>query len=230
MALFGEKYGDDVRMIEIGERDKLISRELCGGCHVHRTGDIGLFVITGESSIAAGVRRLEAKTGEAARQYLIERATKTTEALEAAEAEKRKLQKELERLKMESASSEMSRLTDKAELIGDSKLVAAQVEAESLDQLKEMGDAVRDGLKSGVGVLAALISEKPQMVVVVTPDLVKQGVDAVPIVRELGKRLQGGGGGKAHMATAGGKNPAGIPQVINDARAVIEKFLASVAQ
>lgn len=224
MALFGEKYGDRVRMVEIGEGENVISRELCGGCHVKRTGDIGLFVIRSESSVAAGVRRIEALTGEAARQYLYEKQAKLNDALEQAEAEKKKLQKELERLKSEAASAEMGSLTRDAIDINGIKMIASQVEAESIDQLKEMGDSIRDGLESGVGILAAVISEKPTLVVVVTPDLVKRGLDAVPIVKELGKRLQGGGGGRPHLATAGGKNVAGIPQVIQDAQAVVQSF------
>ncbi|MBU1919717.1 alanine--tRNA ligase, partial [bacterium] len=224
MALFGEKYGDKVRMIEIGEGDNVISRELCGGCHVKRTGDIGLFVIRSESSVAAGVRRIEALAGEAARQYLYEKQAKLNDALEQAEAEKKKLQKELERLKSETASAEMGSLTRDAIEVNGIRMIASQVEAESLDQLKEMGDSIRDGLGSGVGVLAAVISEKPTLVVVVTPDLVKRGMDAVPIVKELGKRLQGGGGGRPHLATAGGKNIDGIPQALQDAKDVVQSF------
>jgi alanyl-tRNA synthetase len=229
MALFGEKYGDEVRMIRIGEGDNIISRELCGGCHVKRTGDIGLFVIRSESSVAAGVRRIEAVTGEIARQYLYDKQARVLDELEQAETEKKKLQKELERFKSEAASAEMGSLTQKAEEFDGIRLVASTVKADSIDQLKEMGDSVRDGLGSGVGVLAAVIADKPTLVVVVTPDLVKRGMDAVPIVKELGKRLQGGGGGRPHLATAGGKNIDGIPQAIADAKTVIQKFLSECA-
>ena len=119
----------------------------------------------------------------------------------------------------------MQELTAHAVSLSKGKLVAAQVDAQNMDQLKEMGDALRDSLGSGVGVLASVFDGKPSLVVVVTPDLVKSGVDAVPIVKELGKRLQGGGGGKPHLATAGGKNAAGVKDVLAEAEQVISSFV-----
>ncbi|MBI5059558.1 alanine--tRNA ligase [candidate division KSB1 bacterium] len=239
MALFGEKYGDEVRMIEIADSDMVISRELCGGCHVKRTGDIGVFVIRAETSAAAGIRRIDALTGEAAYRYLIERRNKVDEfTLELGSEgsdpldklkkfldEKKRLQKELDHLRGQSAVAAMKALTAQAVSINSSRLVAAEVSAPNLDIMKEMGDALRDALGSGVGVLAGAVDGKPQMVVVVTPDLVKRGVDAVAIVKELGKRLQGGGGGKPHLATAGGKHLDGIKTAIVDAESVVKSFV-----
>jgi len=239
MAFFGEKYGDEVRMIEIGDDSQIISRELCGGTHVNRTGDIGVFVIESETSVAAGIRRIIALTGERALHYLLERrdnvADLTTvmqsegsdplEKLRKFLDEKKKIEKELEQLRAKAAGSAMQELSDRAVVIGKSKLVAAQVEAQNMDQLKEMGDALRDSLGSGVGVLASAFDGKPSLIVVVTPDLVKAGVDAVPIVKELGKRLQGGGGGKPHLATAGGKNVAGIKDALADAEKVVAAYI-----
>ncbi len=239
MALFGEKYGDEVRMIEIGDGEHIVSRELCGGCHVKRTGDIGVFVIKAETSAAAGIRRIEALTGQAALDYLLERRNKVDdftvelgsegsdplEKLRKFLDEKKKLEKELEQLRTKVAGSEMQDLSARAKSVGRGKLVAAQVNAQNMDQLKEMGDALRDSLGSGVGILTTAFDGKPAMVVVVTPDLVKTGVDAVPIVKELGKRLQGGGGGKPHLATAGGKDVAGIKQVLADAEKVVAEYL-----
>jgi alanyl-tRNA synthetase len=239
MALFGEKYGDEVRMIEIGASEHVVSRELCGGCHVKRTGDIGVFVIKTETSAAAGVRRIEALTGDRALNYLLERRDKVDdftielgsegsdplEKLRKFIDERKKLEKELEQLRNKAASSAMQELSARAIPVGRARLVAAQVNAQNMDQLKEMGDALRDSLKSGVGVLASVFDGKPSLVVVVTPDLVKSGVDAVPIVKELGKRLQGGGGGKPHLATAGGKNAAGIKDVLTDAEKIVAEYL-----
>ncbi len=239
MALFGEKYGDEVRMIEIGEGDHIVSRELCGGCHTKRTGDLGLFVIKSETSVAAGVRRIEALTGDRALRYVLERrnmvdeltsllqseGSDPLEKLQKTLEEKKRIEKEVERLRSEVAGSAMQDLAAQAVTVGRAKMVAAKVEAHSMDELKEMGDSLREGLKSGVAVLVAVIDEKPSLVVTVTPDLVKDGVDAVPIAKELGKLLGGGGGGKPHMATAGGRNPEGIPDVISKSSTVLIKYL-----
>jgi alanyl-tRNA synthetase len=243
MALFGEKYGDEVRMIEISDDEQIVSRELCGGCHVGRTGDIGVFVIKAETSAAAGVRRIEALTGDAAWKYLTAQRAKVeefvellgsagsdpAEKLKLALDEKRKLQKELDHLRMEAAGSAMHTLVAKAKEIGGMKVVAERVTAQNLDQLKEMGDALRDSLGSGIGVLGMVADDKPTLAVVVTQDLVKKGWDAVPIVKELAKALKGGGGGKAHLATAGGKDASQMDSVLDTAPTIIAKFaLAAV--
>jgi alanyl-tRNA synthetase len=239
MALFGEKYGEEVRLVEIGENGQYVSRELCGGTHVKRTGDIGVFVIESETSVAAGIRRIVALTGERALRHLLERrnmvdnfttvlqseGSDPLEKLRKFLDEKKKLEKDLEQLRSKAAGEAMKELSSRAVPIGKAKLVAAQVSAQNMDQLKEMGDALRDSLGSGVGVLAAEFDGKPSLVVVVTPDLVKSGVDAVPIVKELGKRLQGGGGGKPHLATAGGKNVTGIKDAIADAEKVVAGYV-----
>jgi alanyl-tRNA synthetase len=239
MALFGEKYGERVRLVEIVKDDKYISRELCGGTHVSATGEIGVFVIKAETSVAAGVRRIEALTGDRALKYLLDRRDKVDEFTTILVSEgsdpldklrkilddKKKLEKELEQLHSKSAASEMQNLSAKAVTVGKAKMVAAEVSAQNMDQLKEMGDVLREGLGSGVGILASVFDGKPSIVVVVTPDLVKSGTDAVPIVKELGKLLQGGGGGKPHIATAGGKDVAGIKNVLAQAAATVEKFI-----
>ncbi|MDD5088271.1 MAG: alanine--tRNA ligase [bacterium] len=239
MALFGEKYGDEVRMIEIGDGETVISRELCGGCHVKRTGDIGVFVICAETSVAAGVRRIEARTGDRALHYLLERRNKVDELtallhsegsdpiekLKKSLEEHRQLEKELETLRAEVAASAMHKLVDTAVAIGNTRLVAAEVSARSMDELKSMADALREELKSGIAVLAAAIDDKPALVVTLTPDLVKRGIDSVPIAKELAKLVGGGGGGRPHMATAGGRDPGGIRQVVEQAQAVLAKFI-----
>ena len=247
MALFGEKYDEEVRMIQIGETDELLpwgneqilSRELCGGCHVKRTGDMGLFVVRAETATAAGIRRIEALTGSAALQYLTERSyivdafteelashgSDVIDKLRKTLEDKKALEKELAKTKAEVAGGEMKSLAASAIDIAGVKFSCGRTEADSLDQLKEIGDALRDGLKSGIGLLVTLIDSKPHIVCVVTPDLVAKGVDAVPIIKQLGKRIQGGGGGKPHLATAGGRNPDGLDNVLNDAPQVVEKLL-----
>jgi alanyl-tRNA synthetase len=242
MALFGEKYGERVRMIEIGDFEKkfFISRELCGGTHTKRTGDMGVFVIESETSIAAGVRRIQARTGHEGLQFLLKKRNAVNDFIEALASEgsdpleklhktleeKRKFEKELELLRSKSAQSAMRDLVASAQSVGRAKLVVAEVNAQSMDALRDMGDALRQALGSGVGVLAANIAGKPALVVVVTPDLVSAGTDAVPITKDLGKLLGGGGGGKPHMASAGGKDVAAIPQVIAAAQAVVAKYVS----
>ena len=241
MALFGEKYGERVRLIKIGDSGKklYISQELCGGTHTKRTGDIGCFVIKTETSVAAGVRRIEALTGERALEYLLSRRDQVNELTEILVSEgsdpleklrksmeeSKRRDKELEQLRAQTAGNAMRDLAKKAVTVGKTKVAAAEVSAQNLDQLKEMGDALRESLGSGVGILVANIEDKPSLVVVVSPDLVKAGVDAVPIAKELGKRLQGGGGGKPHLATAGGRNLGGIKDVVAEAAAVIGKMV-----
>jgi alanyl-tRNA synthetase len=241
MALFGEKYGERVRLIKIGHSGKnvYISQELCGGTHTKRTGDIGCFVIKTETSVAAGVRRIEAVTGAKALEFLLQRRDQVNELTEILVSEgsdpleklrkfmdeSKRRDKELEQLRAQTAGNAMRDLAKKAVAVGKTRVAAAEVSAQNMDQLKEMGDALRESLRSGIGVLAANIEDKPSLVVVVSPDLVKAGVDAVPIAKELGKRLQGGGGGKPHLATAGGRNPGGIKDVIADAAAVVGKLV-----
>jgi alanyl-tRNA synthetase len=241
MALFGEKYGERVRLIKIGDSGKkvYISQELCGGTHTKRTGDIGCFVVETETSVAAGVRRIQARTGARALEYmqkwrdqvhelteiLVSEGSDPLEKLRKLMDESKRRDKELEQLRAQTAGNAMRDLAKKAVAVGTTKVAAAEVSAQNMDQLKEMGDALRESLGSGIGVLAANIEDKPSLVVVVSPDLVKAGVDAVPIAKELGKRLQGGGGGKPHLATAGGRNSGGIKDVIADAAAVVGKLV-----
>ena len=239
MALFGEKYGDEVRMIEIGDGNTVVSRELCGGCLVKHTGDIGVFVICAETSVAAGVRRIEARTGDRALQYLLEKRDKVDELtallhsegsdpiekLRKSLEERKQIEKELESLRSEVAGSVMQKLADDAVSVGDTRMVAAEVCARSMDELKSMADALRDELKSGIAVLAAVIDDKPALVVTLSPDLVKRGMDSVAIAKELAKLVGGGGGGRPHMATAGGRNLDGIKQVVTQAQSIVGRHI-----
>lgn len=216
MALFGEKYGETVRVVQIED----FSMELCGGTHLEATGEIGLFVITAESGIAAGTRRIEVLTGEGAYEYFRrqrdilntvgahlkagneEIPTKVNRLLET----QKELQKEIERLRQQSASASTGSLLDDAQEVNGFKVVARRVQVDDMDALRQMADALRDSLKSGVGVLGTAFGDKATIVCVVTDDLIKEkGLKAGNIVKEVAKKAGGGGGGKPHFAQAGAK-------------------------
>ena len=215
-ALFGEKYGDKVRMITIGE----FSKELCGGTHVDRTGDIGLFKIIDESSLAAGIRRLVAVTGSKAVSYVQNHAnivhnlqavlgTKADDISSRVEQlinQKKELEKKLKRKKQTTTAFNPKTILEKSTMVADHNVVTAIVSANSTEELKEMGDVLLNALPSGIGVLGTDAGDKPFAVIVVTNDLIKQGIKAGYLAKIIGNEMDGGGGGKPHLATAGGKN------------------------
>src|SRR4030043_663624 len=218
IALFEEKYGEKVRVLEIGE--PLISAELCGGTPVKSTGEIGFFIITGESSIGTGLRRIEAITGRKAEDFLREclsavatvaeelkssppEIADKVKALATELAAERKRSASLER---ELARYTVNSLIDKAEQVDGITVLSAKVLSASLPVLREMGDLLRDRLKSAVIVLGTVQDGKPGFVAMVTPDLVKRGLHAGDIVKQVAAVTGGGGGGKANMAQAGGKD------------------------
>ncbi|MEE3149352.1 MAG: alanine--tRNA ligase [Candidatus Neomarinimicrobiota bacterium] len=215
-ALFGEKYGDKVRMITIGE----FSKELCGGTHVDRTGDIGLFKIIDESSLAAGIRRLVAVTGSKAVSYVQNHAnivhnlqavlgTKADDISSRVEQlinQKKELEKKIKRKKKTTTAFNPKTILEKSTMVADHNVVTAIVSANSTEELKEMGDVLLNALPSGIGVLGTDAGDKPFAVIVVTNDLIKQGIKAGYLAKIIGNEMDGGGGGKPHLATAGGKN------------------------
>jgi alanyl-tRNA synthetase len=222
MALFGEKYGDIVRVINVGE----FSKEFCGGKHVQRTGDIGCFKILSESGVAAGVRRIEAISGDAVLKLVRESddiLKKITSLLginrdqlvtriEKLLSDNKNLEKQLACNKKSNIEQEIDALLEKAEVVENLKVFTFQAEVTDLDELKKVGDLVRDKIKYGVGVIAGIINDKPNIAVVVSDRAIKEAsLNAGEIVRELGKILGGGGGGQAHMATAGGRFLEKIP-------------------
>jgi alanyl-tRNA synthetase len=222
MMLFGEKYGDEVRVLDIGS-----SRELCGGTHVSRTGDIGLFKITAESGVAAGVRRLEATTGEGAltlvqsQQALInqvaselkapahELASKIEQLLESQKA----LEKELARLKSKLASSQGDDLAEQASDVNGVKVLAATLEGADANALRETMDKLKDKLKSAVIVLASVTDGKVSLAAGVTQDLIAK-LKAGDLVNHVAAKVGGKGGGKPDMAMAGGTDPSQLPQAL----------------
>jgi alanyl-tRNA synthetase len=232
LAFFGDKYGNEVRVVEIRDSDGPFSAELCGGTHVHRTGEVGFLHVLRESSVAAGTRRVEALTGAAAEQYLLdqqERLYRLADRLGSpiAEIEERieSLQAEVERLRR--LSEDVARtqvaaiadgLVDGAALVGDAHLVVARVDAASVDMLRDIADRVRARLQPSLLVLAAVVDGRPSFLVAATPDLVGRGVHAGNIVREVARAAGGGGGGRPDIAQAGARDASRIDAALAEGR------------
>jgi alanyl-tRNA synthetase len=223
MMLFGEKYGDEVRVLDIGT-----SRELCGGTHVSRTGDIGLFKITSESGVAAGVRRIEATTGEGAlklvqaQQVLINKVAgelkapvhelpaKISQVLDNV----RSLEKELARLKSKLASAQGDDLVNQVQNVDGVNLLAATLEGADANALRETMDKLKDKLKSAVIVLASVSDGKVSLAAGVTADLIGK-LKAGELVNHVAGQVGGKGGGKPDMAMAGGTDASKLPQALS---------------
>ena len=231
MALFGEKYGDEVRVIGMGD----FSTELCGGTHVRRTGDIGFFKVIAETGIAAGVRRVEAVTGEGALAYVQQREETLAGAAAALKSgphevtqkitqlldNVRNLEKELARLKSKLASSQGDELADQAVEVKGVKVVAAAMEGADSKALRESVDKLKDKLKSAAVVLAAVEGGKVSLIAGVTADLTGK-LKAGELVNHVAQQVGGKGGGRPDMAQAGGTNPEGLPQALASVRAWVE--------
>jgi alanyl-tRNA synthetase len=236
MALFGEKYGDEVRVVSFGE-DLGISMELCGGTHVESTAEIGGFRITSEGSVAAGVRRIEVVTGRVAesltesRLQLVDEVaellhTKPDDLKNAAQqllAQNQQLQKEIAQLRQKLAQQNSASLLENAVSVNGVNVLAVPLEAADVETLRQMTDWLRDKLGSAVVVVGAVINDKPQLVAAVTPDLIKRGMHAGNLLREAAKVIGGGGGGRPDMAQAGGKDPAKL----DDALATVSGWVAA---
>jgi len=241
MALFGEKYGDVVRTIQIGagNGEGSYSFELCGGLHVDRTGDIGLFRFVGEGAVAAGVRRVEAVVGSAAQALVAERldmlervagrlnvpVTELESRLESVLAENRALNKELERLQRQAARGQFEALLSQVHEVAGANVLAAPVNVADVDGLRQMADWFRDKVRSGVAVFGAVINDKPMFVATVTGDLIERGLKAGDIVREVARIVGGGGGGRPDLAQAGGKDAGKLPEALAAVPGLVEKAL-----
>lgn len=230
-ALFGEKYGEFVRVITF---DRDFSVELCGGVHVPSTGVIGLFKIVSESSIAAGVRRIEAVTAEAADslvngqltllneiQELLKNPKNLKKSIESLILERNELKKEIESLHLLQASEVKRSLLKNIENIGGVNFLFSEVKIPNADALKKISFEIKNEIENLVAVLAADIDGKPQIAVIIDETLVKsKGLNAGNAVRELAKEIQGGGGGQPFFATAGGKDLSGLTKVLEKARSM----------
>jgi alanyl-tRNA synthetase len=241
MALFGEKYGDQVRVIKIGDAESPFSQELCGGTHVNYTGDIGFFHIASEGSVAAGVRRIEAVTGRGAYQLAQERmavldATAASLGCAPAEVDQKVLnlmeelqglEKKVEKLQRELARGDFEGLLGQVQDVNGVNVLSAQVEASDVATLREMSDWFRDRLGSGVIVLGTVLSDKPSFIAAVTPDLVEQGLHAGNLVKAVAKEVGGGGGGRPTMAQAGGRDPSRMTEALSQVPGLVEQSLNS---
>nr|HID12728.1 hypothetical protein [Anaerolineae bacterium] len=240
IALFGEKYGDIVRVVRIGWPGEPFSQELCGGTHVNETGEIGLFHIISEEGVGAGVRRIEAVTGRGAVE-LVEHQLGTLQRAAAylgvspEEVDRRALglldelqaaRKEIARLQQQLARREFEALLEQIQSVAGVSLLSARVTAPSMEVLREMTDWFRDRLGSGVVVLGTVLGERPAFVAAVTPDLVKRGVDAARLVRGLARIVGGGGGGRPTLAQAGGRDPSRLDEALRQAPRILEEQLA----
>ncbi|MBI3943989.1 MAG: alanine--tRNA ligase [Chloroflexi bacterium] len=230
MALFGEKYGDQVRMMSIGGD---YSRELCGGTHLRHTGEIGFFTVVSEGSIGAGLRRIEALTGRWAEFYVRSQldtlqevahviGSSSNEILEKASQISQELadqRREIARLRRELSRSQLDRLIAQATPVDGMSVLAAEVQAMDAEDLRQMTDWIRDRLGSSVVVLGSVIEGKPLLVGAVTPDLIPRGLHAGNLIRDIARTIDGGGGGRPNLAQAGGKDasrlPAALAQVLD---------------
>ncbi|BAD40985.1 alanine--tRNA ligase [Symbiobacterium thermophilum] len=212
MALFGEKYGEIVRVVSVGDG---WSRELCGGCHVSNTSEVQYFKILSESGIGGGVRRIEAVTGPGVIRHLEEAQARAVEAQEQLRSRMKEMEKELEQLRAKLAASQTDSLVERAQEVGGVKVVAGTAPVATMEDLRNMTDAIRAKLGSGVVVLGAVTSEgKVNLVAAVTKDLAGR-VHAGNLIREVARICGGGGGGRPDMATAGGKNPERLGEALN---------------
>ena len=241
IALFGEKYGDVVRVVRIGWPGEYFSQELCGGTHLGETGEIGLFHIMTEEGVGAGVRRIEAVTGRSAvdlveRQLGILKRSGAYLSVSPGEVDRKVLelldelqsaQKEIGRLQQQLARREFEALLGQVQSVAGISLLSAQVTAPNMEVLREMTDWVRDRLGSAVVVLGTVLGERPALVTAVTPDLVERGVDAVKLVRGLARIVGGGGGGKPTLAQAGGRDAGRLDEALVQAPRMLEEQLAA---
>jgi len=232
LAFFGDRYGAEVRVVEIRDDGDVFSAELCGGTHVHHTGQLGFVHILRESAVAAGTRRIEALTGPSAEAYLLEqqdRLQRIAERLSTSPAEVEDriaaLQDELERLRRDEARSRREHgataaetLADTAVAIGGSFLVVARLDGSGNEALRTVADALRIRLKSALVVLATVDEGRVSLLAAATPDLVQRGIHAGNLIRELAAVTGGGGGGRPDLAQAGGRDAARVDDALALAR------------
>jgi len=233
MMLFGEKYGDDVRVLDIGS-----SRELCGGTHVARTGDIGMFKVIGEGGVAAGIRRIEATTGKGALAWVQQQERALAGVAAALKApvgeletriaqlteQARAAEKELAKLKAKAASSAGDDLAGGAADVGGVKVVAASIDGADAKSLRETVDKLKDKLKSAAIVLGSIADGKVTLIAGVTGDLTGR-VKAGELVNHVATQVGGKGGGRPDLAQAGGTDPAALPEALRSVRGWVEARL-----
>ncbi|UOR12224.1 alanine--tRNA ligase [Halobacillus amylolyticus] len=228
MALFGEKYGSEVRLVKIGD----YSLELCGGCHVDNTAEIGLFKIVSESGIGAGTRRMEAVTAKGAYQYMNSRESLLKEAgsllktkpdtvperIQVLHQEMKNLQRENESLSTKISNMEASTILDEVENVNGVNVLAKQVDVKDMNALRSMVDDLKQNIGSGIILLATPNGEKVQLIAGVSQDLIEKGYHAGQLIKQAASICGGGGGGRPDMAQAGGKDAEKIPEALHFAK------------
>jgi alanyl-tRNA synthetase len=237
MALFGEKYGDVVRVVGIDG----FSKELCGGTHVARTGEIGPFLVVSEGSVAAGVRRIEALTGEAAVERMLNYQqvveglardlktpwTEVSQTVDAIQERVRSGERDLVRVRGQLAGVQAADLVAQAVAVDGTRVLSARVAVESKDSLRQMGDRLRDRLHSGVIVLGSVIDGRPSLLTLVTPDLIARGVRAGDIIREVAPVIGGRGGGRPELAEGGGSDSSKLDDALASVTDIVRRGLGA---
>jgi alanyl-tRNA synthetase len=232
IALFGEKYGDLVRVIKFGD-----SVELCGGTHVDATGEIGMLKISSEGSIAAGIRRIEAITGPKVEEWILEKTktlngimglfknnTELVENIKQLVDENNLLKKDVGQFAKDKLKSLKANLYEHIEIVGDTQLIKSIVDIPDAARFRDLAFQIRGEKTNMVLILGTIINGKPNLSIMISDDLVKtNNWNAGQIIREAAKKMQGGGGGQAFFATAGGKEPKGLQEAINSAFNIIFK-------
>lgn len=241
IALFGEKYSRDVRVLRVGVGDAVISQELCGGTHVSWTSEIGSFHIVSEGSVGAGLRRIEAMTGHGAQQLVMDRLSVLDSAAaflgcQPGEVDRKvlgllddvhNLQKELGRLRRDVSLQSCGALLGNVQQVADVSVLAVRVDtAVDMDNLREMTDWFRERMGTGVIVLGAVFDAKPNLVAAVTPDLVARGVHAGELVKSVAREVGGGGGGRPHLAQAGGRDASRLDYALSLVPGLVVKQLS----
>ena len=235
MALFGEKYGETVRVVSMGD----FSKEFCGGTHVKNTADIAAFKILSESGVAAGVRRIEALTGDNVLNYYANIENELNEAakivkstpanlverLEHLMAEIKALSSENESLKSKAAKDALGDVMDQVTEVNGVKLLATSVDGVDMNGLRELGDQLKEKLGEGVVILASSNEGKVNLIAMATDEAQKAGAHAGNLIKAIASKVGGGGGGRPNMAQAGGKNPAGIPDALAEAKTALEGMI-----
>ncbi|MBI4289791.1 MAG: alanine--tRNA ligase [Chloroflexi bacterium] len=236
IALFGEKYGEKVRAVAMG--DPPVSIELCGGTHLHgAAGQIGFFVIVSEGSIGSGLRRIEALTGRGAETYIQGRLATLSSLTKELQATPENVQEKLaalleelskERKRAQSLERELSKkdaqgLLAQVQQVDGVAVLASRVSVSGPEALREMGDRLRDSLQSAIVVLGAVYNDKPSFLTLVTPDLVKRGFHAAEIVKQVARIAGGGGGGRPEMAQAGGKDKERLDEALAAVKAIVQE-------
>ena len=239
LAFFGDKYGETVRLIEIANGETF-SFEVCGGTHVRRTGEIGIVLVLGETSIGAGMRRMEAVTGRYAEQLIWDRfesnnrlsadlqvpVNEIEERVSKMKEDLADLRKEMSDLQRQQSLINAESLLSRVQTINNVNVLATLIESSNNDSMREIGDWLRDKIISGVLILGAVIENRPLLLVMVTQDLVDKGINAKEIIGTVTKTIQGGGGGNPKVAQAGGRDSSKIEQAISESfdyvRSIIE--------